>query len=102
MLAAEPPKSLSALNILPAKVIEIGDASGPIVDVALDLCGDRLLARITRRSLARLAIAPGRPIFVVLKSIAIGRRDIGFVFDDDWAGRAEVPPSRPSETEVLP
>ena len=43
-------------------VVEIGDASGPIVDVALDLGGERLLARITRRSLARLSIEPGRPV----------------------------------------
>ena len=82
MLASELPAGLSALNVLPAVVVEIGDASGPIVDVALDLGGERLLARITRRSLRRLAIEPGRPIFAVLKSIAIGRRDIGFVFDD--------------------
>jgi molybdate transport system ATP-binding protein len=82
MLASELPAGLSALNILPATVVEIGEASGPIVDVALDLGGERLLARITRRSLGRLAIAPGRPIFAVLKSVAIGRRDIGFAFDD--------------------
>jgi molybdate transport system ATP-binding protein len=82
MLASEPPVGLSALNVLPATVVDIGDASGPIVDVALDLGGERLLARITRRSLGQLAIEPGRPVFAVLKSVAIGRRDIGFAFDD--------------------
>lgn len=82
MLALAPPVGLSALNVLPALVKEIGDASGPIVDVALDLRGERLLARITRRSLETLQIAPGRPVYAVVKSIAIGRRDIGFAFDD--------------------
>ena len=83
MLASEPPVGPQRAQCA------AGDAwsrsatrSGPIVDVALDLGGERLLARITRRSLARLAIEPGRQIFAVLKSIAIGRRDIGFVFDD--------------------
>jgi molybdate transport system ATP-binding protein len=83
MLASEPPVGLSALNVLPATVMEVGDVLGPIVDVALDLGGERLLARITRRSLVRLSIAPGRRVFAVLKSVAIGRRDIGFVFEDE-------------------
>jgi molybdate transport system ATP-binding protein len=82
ILATERPAGLSALNVLPAVVAEIGDVSGPIVDVGLDLGGERLLARITRRSLRRLEIAPGRPIFAVLKTVAVGRRDIGFVFDE--------------------
>lgn len=82
MLASAPPIDLSALNVMPGIVVEVGDTSGPIVDVTLDLGGERLLARITRRSLRELAIEPGRPVFAVLKSIAIGRRDIGFVFDD--------------------
>lgn len=82
ILAAEPPTGISALNVLPALVVEIGEASGPIVDVALDLGGERLLARVTRRSLRNLGIEPGRRVHAVLKSIAIGRRDIGYVADD--------------------
>ncbi|MBA3516797.1 MAG: molybdenum ABC transporter ATP-binding protein [Rhizobiales bacterium] len=82
ILASDPPTGISALNILPALVVEIGEASGPIVDVALDLGGERLLARVTRRSLRNLGIAPGRRVHAVLKSIAIGRRNIGHVADD--------------------
>ena len=77
ILAREPPVGLSALNCLPATVVEIGPLDQPIVDVKLVSGGDFILARITRRSLRLLELAPGRPIHAVLKSIAVGRRDIG-------------------------
>jgi molybdate transport system ATP-binding protein len=82
MLAAEKPVGLSALNVLPARIVEIGTASGPVVDVALDLEGDRLLARITRRSLEAMQLTQGHCIFAVLKSIAIEPRDVGYAFGD--------------------
>ena len=77
ILAREPPVGLSALNCLPATVVEIGPLDQPIVDVKLVCGGDFILARITRRSLRLLELAPGRAIHAVLKSIAVGRRDIG-------------------------
>ncbi len=77
ILAREPPVGLSALNCLPATVVEIGPLDQPIVDVKLVCGGDFILARITRRSLRLLELAPGRSIHAVLKSIAVGRRDIG-------------------------
>jgi molybdate transport system ATP-binding protein len=86
MLAADKPQGLSALNVLPARIVEIGAASGPVVDVALDLEGDRLLARITRRSLETMQLARGRSIFAVLKSIAIEQRDVGYAFGDGLDG----------------
>ncbi len=69
--------AFSALNVLPATVTAIGDAEGPMVDLALACGADRLLARITRRSLAALDLAPGRACFAVVKAAAIGRRDLG-------------------------
>jgi len=77
ILAAAPPVGLSALNCLPATVVEIGALDQPIVDVKLVSGDDFILARITRRSLRVLALEPGRPVHAVLKSIAVGRRDIG-------------------------
>jgi molybdate transport system ATP-binding protein len=82
MLATERPTGLSALNVLPARVSRVGEASGPVIDVTLDLGGENLLARITRRSLSRLKIEPGTEVFAVIKSIAVERRDVGFVFSD--------------------
>jgi len=79
ILATERPRAISALNILPAVVTTIGATETAIVDVQLACGTDRLLARITRRSLNALALEPGRPVFAILKSIAVGRRDIGLV-----------------------
>ena len=76
IIALSAPDRTSALNILPASVARIGRTEGAIVDVALRCGEDDLLARITRRSLERLALAPGTPCFAILKSVAVARRDI--------------------------
>jgi molybdate transport system ATP-binding protein len=81
VIATERPAAISALNVLDAVVDRVGGGEGAIVEVALRVGPDRLLARITRRSLEALALAPGRPCFALLKSIAVGRRDLG-VFDE--------------------
>ncbi len=70
MIALAPPTGLSALNVLPGVVAEIGRTDGPIVEIRLDCAGDALIARLTRRSVETLALAPGRPVCAVIKSIA--------------------------------
>lgn len=84
ILALKPPEGISALNVLPATVVRIGPTDAPIVDLQLACGTDLILARITRRSLHALDIAPGREVFAILKSIAVGRRDIG-LYDDRLA-----------------
>lgn len=86
ILALQPPEQTSALNILPATVRAIGNHDGPIVDVAVRCGTEDLLARITRRSLERLGLASGTPCFAILKSVAVGRRDVG-VFEARTADR---------------
>jgi molybdate transport system ATP-binding protein len=77
ILALKPPEATSALNILPAVVQRLGRTEGPIVDIAIRCGEEDLLARITRRSLERLALRPGTPCYAILKSIAVARRDVG-------------------------
>ncbi|MYZ47905.1 molybdenum ABC transporter ATP-binding protein [Propylenella binzhouense] len=77
ILATERPSHISTLNILTGVISGIAEAEGPAVEVAVDCSGERLLARITRRSLRLLDLAPGRPVFAVMKSVAVGRRDLG-------------------------
>jgi molybdate transport system ATP-binding protein len=77
ILADHEPTGLSTLNALPATVTRIGALARPVVEVAL-LCGsDPLIARITRRSLHALALAPGTPCWAVLKTVAVTRADLG-------------------------
>lgn len=70
MIALAPPEGLSALNVLPGTVAEIGRADGPIVEMRLDCAGEPLIARLTRRSVETLGLAPGRQVYAVIKSIA--------------------------------
>jgi molybdate transport system ATP-binding protein len=70
MIALTPPENLSALNVLPGTVAEIGDGDGPIVQMRLDCAGEALVARLTRRSVQTLGLIPGLKVHAVIKSIA--------------------------------
>ncbi len=71
LVAAEPPHGLSALNVLPATVTAIGPPHGAAVDVSLAAGTAVLHARLTRRAVAELALAPGRPCFAIVKASAL-------------------------------
>lgn len=77
IIARARPEGLSALNILPATVRQVHQGAGPGVAVQLDLGGDLLLARITRRSAEALALAPGVTCHAILKSVSVGPADLG-------------------------
>jgi len=77
ILATERPHGVSALNILPATILEIREGEGPGAAVALACGEDRLLARVTRRSIRAMGIAPGSACFAILKSTAVAPSDIG-------------------------
>lgn len=86
ILAIEPPHGLSIRNILSGRVIETSLGAGPFAMVTVDVGGTRLVARITRHAAGELALAPGKPVFVLIKSVALDRRPT----DDDGAS----PPPR--------
>jgi molybdate transport system ATP-binding protein len=70
MIALAPPENLSALNVLPGIVAEIGESDGPIVQMRLDCAGEALVARLTRRSVQTLGLVTGLRVHAVIKSIA--------------------------------
>ena len=70
MLALAKPVDLSAINVLPAVVGDLRE-DGCHADVQIAIGPTRLVARITRHSAARLALAPNKPVFAVIKSVAI-------------------------------
>lgn len=76
ILATERPRGVSALNILPATIVEIREGEGPGAAVSLACGDDRLLARVTRRSIRTMGIAPGSTCFAILKSTAVAPSDI--------------------------
>jgi molybdate transport system ATP-binding protein len=77
-LATERPRGLSMLNVVEGKVKEIGQSSGASVDVQLDATGTPILARVTRKSVAELALAPGKPVYALIKAVAIDRHSVGY------------------------
>jgi molybdate transport system ATP-binding protein len=74
MLSLQPPQDISALNVLAGRVAEIAPtANGAQADVRLDCNGATLIARLTVKSVERLALAPGRPVHAVIKSVSFER-----------------------------
>lgn len=69
MLAREEPKAISANNVLPGQIVAVTGGDPSDVQIA---CGPtRLVARITRASAARLELAPGMPVFAIVKSVTV-------------------------------
>ena len=76
ILALAKPVDLSAINVLPAVVGDLRE-DGCHADVQIAIGVTRLVARITRQSAARLALAPKQPVFAVIKSVAIEGGELG-------------------------
>ncbi|CAN5629818.1 molybdenum ABC transporter ATP-binding protein [soil metagenome] len=72
MLSLQPPQEISALNVLAGTVATISEG-GAQADIRLDCNGAVLMARLTTKSVRRLALAPGRPVFAVIKSVSFER-----------------------------
>lgn len=71
-IALEPHTDSSILNILPATIEEQrNDAHPALALVRLNTGGVPLVARITRRSVARLGLRPGRTVWAQIKAVAL-------------------------------
>jgi molybdate transport system ATP-binding protein len=76
ILAITRPTGISALNVLAAEVERLVSIEEGALEVQLRLGGERLLARVTRRSGEALGLAIGREVFAVIKTVAIDRRSL--------------------------
>jgi len=54
------------------------EAKGASLDVAVAVGATTIVARITRKSVDALALAPGKPVFALVKSVAIDRHSVGY------------------------
>lgn len=77
MLATERPRAISALNVLGGVVEEVRTGEGPGAMVRVRVGNEVLLARITRRSVGVLGLAPGKPVFAVLKAVSVAQENVG-------------------------
>ena len=72
-LSLDPPGRVTNLNVLRGTIREIVEVSRSDADVVIDV-GVRLRARVTRRSVAQLALAPGVEAWALVKAVALENR----------------------------
>ena len=77
-IAIERPRGISILNVLSARVAAIADESGPVVDLELAIGEARLIARVTQRSRAELALHEGQDVFALIKAVSFDQRSTGY------------------------
>jgi len=77
MVSRDRPVGLSALNLLAAEIVSIHPGHGPGALLRLRAGDAVILARITRRSVAALGLAPGQQVHAVIKSLAVASGNIG-------------------------
>ena len=65
------PEQSTILNIVPATIDRIHDASGSAALVRMGVGSDKLLARVTRRSVRELGLCEGDEVFAQIKSVAV-------------------------------
>ena len=70
-LARREPAELSANNVLQGSVTDLVYAGESWADVHLDCAGQRLIARVTRRSAQRLGVARGETLWALVKSTTL-------------------------------
>ena len=71
MIATQEPTFISALNIISGRISRMEESGGASMTITLDCAGSPLMARITRQSAAALELAPGQPVYAVVKSVSI-------------------------------
>ena len=76
-IALEPPRGVSIQNILRGTIAEIGAAREGVVDVSIAVGGAMLRARVTRRAADVLGLAPGLPVWALVKAVSLDRRGAG-------------------------
>lgn len=71
-VALHEPRETSVQNIFRGEVKEISTGPEGLLDVQMDISCP-LMARITPRAVRTLALSPGKPIFAIVKRVAVSR-----------------------------
>lgn len=89
-LAVQPPAGISIRNILHGRVVEMTENAGAFVEIKLMIGATALVARVTRPAVRDLALAPGREVYALVKSIAIDRDSLGMLAPAQYMPRSEL------------
>jgi molybdate transport system ATP-binding protein len=71
LLAVEDPGRISARNVIPAQIVRCEQRDDHIL-AHVD-AGDPLVAKLTPGAVERLGLAPGKPVYVIIKAHALRR-----------------------------
>lgn len=71
LVAGEVPRALSARHVWKGETAALDQEEGASVRVAIDTQVGRIFARITAQSAAELQLAPGRPVWAIVKTHAL-------------------------------
>ncbi len=77
-IALERPRNISVLNCLAGTVAEIGEDSGSNADVRIAVGPTSIIARVTRYSVQALKLAPGVPVYALVKAVSLDRHSVGY------------------------
>ncbi|MDB5811286.1 MAG: molybdenum transporter ATP-binding protein [Betaproteobacteria bacterium] len=72
-IALTRPHDVSTLNVLQGRVVSATANADSGCDLQIDVGGVKLAARVTRLSVDRLKLAPGRDVFALIKAIPLAR-----------------------------
>jgi len=102
-VAIEEPRGLSTQNILPATVAGIVGGGTPAeAFLRLAVGPTTLLARVTRDSVARLALRPGLPVWALIKAVTFDHRVAGAAAAGDGPPPASHAPADAEEMQPWP
>ena len=76
MISLSRPKNISALNILPVKVVSIKKGDGPGTILELVSGEDKILARITSHSAEALGISLNTSCFAIIESLSVDPTEV--------------------------
>ena len=76
-LAVRYPSQTSILNVLTARIVAVDPLPGAEANITLGVGDDRLLARVTRRSIAALGLSVGQEVFAQVKGVSLVTAPVG-------------------------
>lgn len=76
-VATRVPEDLSIRNHLFGRIASVRPEPGPFAEIAIDLGGPLLRARLTRHAVDELGLHPGQPVVALIKAAAVERRLLG-------------------------
>ena len=77
MLATQRPSGISARNILRGTIREIAEEPDTAyAETLVDIGGASLRSRITRKTVAELGLAPGAPVYAIVKAVTFDRKSL--------------------------